>query len=555
VAQEEGVGRRAGSWLIVLGIVVLAGALRWSVADLPFERDEGGYAYIAERWVAGDVPYRDVFDQKPPAIFAFYALALAAGGGHPAAIRWGAQAVVLAAMLALALLGRRLFSPAAGIAAALLLLLLTSEPSWLGNAVNTEQLAILPIAWGAVASFQARRDHWLVPALVTGLLGGLAFATKPVTLPVAAFEIATVAMLARRSIGPVLAAAAGFALLTVPIAFYFAARGSWTEFFDAVVVNNLAYSQSVPLSHYPAYFALGIGTSLVPLGPVYLAAMASLLALRSSNVDRTRERRHLAWAWGWLLSSVPAVAAGGFFRQHYFVIAAPPLALLAAVGLVAIVRLLPEALRHRAWLAPAASLVLIANAVAHGWWYFGPGKPEAKMNRIYGINPFPEAPVLGAWLAERSDARPVIFVFGSEPEVLFYAGARSASRYIYVYPLHMALPAAAARQQETLTELRAAPPRFIVATFVETSLLESPETPQILKTGLRELIDRDYELVAVMPYSAERRGIVTTSDAARSMWAKHPLWDGAVPWAAYVVWERRDAAPPRPQVEQRLPGL
>jgi hypothetical protein len=29
------------------------------------------------------------------------------------------------------------------------------------------------------------------------------------------------------------------------------------------------------------------------------------------------------------------------------------------------------------------------------------------------------------------------------------------------------------------------------------------------------------------------------------MWAKHPLWDSAVPWAAFVVWERRGAASPR----------
>ena len=503
--------RRVGIGLIVLGIVVLAGGLRWRVADLPFERDEGGYAYIAQRWIAGDLPYRDAFDQKPPAIFAFYALALAAGGEHAAAVRWGAQVVALATMAALALLGRRLFSPGAGIAAALLLLLLTADPSWLGNAVNAEQLAILPIAWGAVVALQARSDRWLVPALLAGALGGLAFATKPVTLPIIAFEVTTVALLSRRIAGPALAAAAGFALVVAPIVLYFAAHGAWTEFFDAVVLNNLAYSQSVPLSSYPSYFALGIERSLIPLGPVYVAALASLLALRSSHIGGARETRRLGWAWGWLLSSVPAVAASGYFRQHYFVLAAPPLALLASAGLVAIARTLPDWFRQRAWLAPVASLVFIAHAVVHGWWYFGPGGPEAKMHRIYGTNPFPEAPALGDWLARRSDAQPVVFLYGSEPEVLFHADARSASRYIYVYPLNMALPSAATRQREVLDALRADPPRYVVATFCDASLLEQPGTPQILKPGLRELLDRDYELVALMPYSADRRSIVTTA--------------------------------------------
>jgi sulfite exporter TauE/SafE len=352
-------------------------------------------------------------------------------------------------MAALFLLGRRLYSPAAGVAAALVLLLLSADPSWLGNAVNTEQLAILPIAWGAVTALQTRRDRWLVAAIVTGALGGLSFATKPVTFPIVAFEIATVSILARRSIGPASAAAAGLALFTVPIALYFAARGAWTEFLDAVVLGNLAYAQGVPLAEYPAYFALGIENSVVPLGPVYLAAITSLLAVWP-RADRTRAARRLVWVWGWLLSSVPAVAAGGYFRQHYFVLAAPPLALLAAIGLDAMARCLPERLRARAWLAPMAGVALVAYAVAHGWWYFSPGRPEDKMHRLYGSNPFPEAVALGAWLAQRSESLPVVFLYGSEPEVLFYAGAPSASRYIYVYPLNMPLPAAAARQAEAL---------------------------------------------------------------------------------------------------------
>ena len=64
-------------WLLV---AALACVLRAPVAALPFERDEGEYAYIAQRWLAGDVPYRDAFDQKPPGVFLFYAAAFAVGG-------------------------------------------------------------------------------------------------------------------------------------------------------------------------------------------------------------------------------------------------------------------------------------------------------------------------------------------------------------------------------------------------------------------------------------------------------------------------------------------
>src|SRR4030095_5884077 len=125
--------RQRGWWLGALGVLVLATMLRAPVASLPLERDEGEYAYIAQRWMAGDVPYRDVFDQKPPGIFAFYAAAFALGGESPAAVRFAAQLWIAAGLAALAALGARLFSPAVGIAAAITGLALVSDPSWLGN--------------------------------------------------------------------------------------------------------------------------------------------------------------------------------------------------------------------------------------------------------------------------------------------------------------------------------------------------------------------------------------------------------------------------------------
>ena len=63
---------------LALGLLVLL--IRAPLVDLPLERDEGEYAYIAWRLAYDELPYRDWFDQKPPGIFAAYRLALAAPG-------------------------------------------------------------------------------------------------------------------------------------------------------------------------------------------------------------------------------------------------------------------------------------------------------------------------------------------------------------------------------------------------------------------------------------------------------------------------------------------
>jgi hypothetical protein len=102
----------------------------------------------------------------------------------------------------------------------------------------------------------------------------------------------------------------------------------------------------------------------------------------------------------------------------------------------------------------------------------------------------------------------------------------------------MPVGVAAARQREALAELERAPPRWLIGVFVQSSLLEQPGTPPDLREGLRELVERDYRVAAVVPYDAERSGRVVEGKAAAGLWRQRPLWDGAVPWAAYIVWER-----------------
>lgn len=144
-----------------------------------------------------------------------------------------------------------------------------------------------------------------------------------------------------------------------------------------------------------------------------------------------------------------------------------------------------------------------------------------------------------AWIEAHSTPDERVFVYGSEPQLLFYARRASASRYVFVYPLNMPLPAAAERQREVLAELDAAPPRFVVGVFLRTSQLAQPRTPPELARGLRERIERDYDVAAVVPFAKDRSTHILEGKPARSMWNERPLWDGATPWAAYVVWQRR----------------
>ena len=54
---------------ILLLILLLQLALRIPFLSEPLERDEGAYGYIGQRILAGELPYRDVFDHKTPVVY------------------------------------------------------------------------------------------------------------------------------------------------------------------------------------------------------------------------------------------------------------------------------------------------------------------------------------------------------------------------------------------------------------------------------------------------------------------------------------------------------
>ncbi len=60
---------------LLLGVILLlVYSIRLKFLSIPFERDEGAYAYYGRQILDGKIPYKDFYEQKLPGIFYFYAL-------------------------------------------------------------------------------------------------------------------------------------------------------------------------------------------------------------------------------------------------------------------------------------------------------------------------------------------------------------------------------------------------------------------------------------------------------------------------------------------------
>ena len=107
------------AWLLVALTIVLAGAIRYRLADVPLERDEGEYAYAGQLIRHGVPPYQLVYNMKFPGTYYSYAMILTVFGETAHGIRIGLLLVNAATVLLVFLLGRRWFGASAAAVAAM----------------------------------------------------------------------------------------------------------------------------------------------------------------------------------------------------------------------------------------------------------------------------------------------------------------------------------------------------------------------------------------------------------------------------------------------------
>jgi hypothetical protein len=536
--------RRRSDWACFAGICLFALCLRIPIAAIPLERDEGEYAYIAQRWLQGDLPYRDSFDQKPPGVHAMYVLIESICGTTPAAIHWGTQLYTLGTLAVLFALGRRLASPAVGLAAAAFAAFMTTDPSVLGNAANTEVFMLLPLTAAMLASVYATERASMAWAFGTGVFAAAAVLCKPVALSNMVFHLLVVAWLSRRRLASAIVLLVGTLCVLLPVSAYFAVHGAWGDFFDATVGHNLRYATRLPLALYPQAFWTYFKPCLRSFWAILLLATVPVgcwvfgvgTSVRNSRPDSQPPNPNPGYpAWlvlAWLGASFLGTASGGFFRPHYFIQSIPPVALLAglAVGMI-------EVQRFGVALGLTIRAALVATPIAIGMlaygWYYLPGNVDAKAHRLYGSNAVVESPAVGRFIAERSNLHDTVFILGSEPQILYYAERKSASRYIFVYPLTGPFPDVRERQHAALREITHNEPRFIVTVSEPYSFLADPGAPTDLTDALAGLVKQSYHLAAVVPLTPEGAAPLITGERAIEVWRSAPL-----SCCSLVVWER-----------------
>jgi hypothetical protein len=488
--------RNAGAVVAALAILASA-AIRLRLADLPLERDEGGYATMAQLLLAGIAPYAEAYEMRMPGVFLAYALFFASFGESAEAIRLGLALVNAASTVFLYLLGRRLADEEAGASAALLFAAASLLASVLGLAANTEHFVLLPVIAGlwvlAAAPVTVGRAAW------GGCLLGLAFLTKQTAAPLVACGIA-VAWLGAREQGrsaarvalTALTCGAAACLPALGAALALEAAGSFEPFWFWTIVYPLSYAAAPAPGSISAALREGLPRVLGATAPLWLlAAAGGLVGLRS---PRLRGAARLALLW--LAFAAVAVAAGQRFRPQHFLLLLPPAALLAGLATSALASLSRPG---RSAAIRAAPFGIVGLALLAMLW--GDRELLLRMDArsasraLHGANPFPEAREIALWLRAHSSPGDRIAVLGSEPQIYFYAGLRPAMPYLYTYEMVQDHAYAAQMQQDAIRRLEASPPRFVVFVNMGISWQPAPGVENRLLAWASERMPRRYTQV------------------------------------------------------------
>jgi len=516
--------------LCFAAVMIFALLLQLPFLSVPLERDEGEYAYIARLLLHGGVPYRDAFNQKPPVIFLLYGISFLLFGESIEAIHLFKSLYTLVTLAAFYPLARKFFSREVSLLAVAALAVLASEPAFQANAANTEIFLLLPMILGFYLLFEFFKRGDILHLFLSGLAAGTAFMIKQVVLfPILLMMIYLFHDVIKKK-GPVLQGlfihfgifAIGGGLPFFSLVLFFWRHGALNDFWQCAFMHNFRYSRNIPLQYYLPVFQQIMGDRLLLPNILLFFFMGIGLLFIVSGKRKGKER--LFWVW-FFLFSVPGVIVGGYFRPHYFILLHPAMAILTAVGIVSAIKPMIHDLKMRAVWKNILYWIIVAGILGSPVYYareiYFQRDPILKSKAIYTTNPFTEALEIGRYLKDHTDPEDSIFIFGSEPEMLFYAQRRSTTRYIIFYPLLSGMKDSLEQQKKAFQELSASKPKYIVIVEIMESLQIHPNAEKFIMESVNRYLE-NYKIEGLVLY--DKMGLWPTfywGEEARA-WEREP---------------------------------
>lgn len=431
---------------LLLALACVLFVVRLPSLAQPMGADQGLYAYVGETIRAGGLPYRDAWDQKPPAIHVTYAAMRA--------LLPRSAAVPAADLLVAGIVAALLWSLGSAIAGGLVggwaavTFLLLSNPSFArlgGVSVRAQcETFIAAAITGAFLCLARSRDRRAESYVVAaGVLFGIAFTFKYNAAAYVAAGLFALYAWGRLTLPTMIRMGAGFLIPVVVFALWFALGHSLTSLYDATILYNVRYSGETYEGPFHALaYLLTFPVRHARVDALWLvggAGCAILLVAARRDIVRLIP---VAWT---AAACLTIAINGSRDLPQYFVQAAPALALAAAWGATFV--------RTRSLLINGVIAVVVVvavyrvndfNKLVENTWHdarFVLGRTTRaehlarygdRSTRKYSAQAMDE---LGNFMRDHTTAPDTVYIFGFSSGAYVSAGRMSASRFFWSRPV------------------------------------------------------------------------------------------------------------------------
>jgi hypothetical protein len=462
-------------------------------------RDSGVFLYAGWRLLNGGIPYRDVWDHKPPLIYFVDALGLTLA---PHSL-WGVWFLQFIFIFFTLLVIYKLLDQELGTYAALAgIVILTSGLLTIlekGNVTEEYALVFQALGFGLFVSawkrnFPLRTSFWI------GLLGGVAFNFKQTTIGIwitYGLLLLAIRILQRKfPLKDLLVLLAGWLIPSILLVIYLASQNALTDFWEQAFLYNFVYigkhegvRRLIPV-FIKGFLYLQNGWVL------YLSILGWLLGLGYVWLKRKSVAEVHPLIWVALINlpiEIILITISGRSILHYYLTPLPVMAILAGTlvytmpFLVARISFIDPQKVQRWIPSVLLAIVLIGQ--------FGQIQYYPQYVRILSDNDY--APVI-EYVTKNTKESDQILLIGAESVVNFLARREAPTRYVYQYPL--ALLGRRPMFEEYFNQILENKPTLIIDTRGRPRLDDKLYTPlqkrsQIVRDGVKYLGEH-YQQVA-----------------------------------------------------------
>jgi 4-amino-4-deoxy-L-arabinose transferase-like glycosyltransferase len=491
-------------YFVLLFALLFVFVVRVNLIGIPFERDEGLYNYFGLLVLEGKTPYLDFYELKPPGIFYAYALLNLIFGSTLERSHFAFMVINLLTVVLLFLAGKRLLDDLSGAIVAASYGILALGPQVSGFTTQSEHLVAFFVSAGMLALTVSFRSKSSLPFFLSGFLFGLSMTIKQTGLffvlfgglTAIGYHLLNRPVYAKVAIRDVGAYCAGVLLVGSLMGLMIVGQGAFKEFLYWTYDYPKFYASQVTPSEGWTRFRLFLARITENYLYLWISAGTGLFLGSVIRWDNYKK----AFIWMLAIFSFFAICPGLRFFWHYWIQLLPAVSLLVGVAFYAVKNMAARMTWrvNSSYVSLGLFLVFILPIfLSEKEYYFNPNYKKI-LRSVYGIEPFPEAKVIGDFIRDRTERRDQIALIGSEPEIYYYADRRVPSKHAYFSFLVEDNSRSREMQREFIRDLEKAIPKYLVFFQHPASLQLGQKADRAIFEWLNQFIGRNYKLVGLV---------------------------------------------------------